>query len=44
MTTMTRRHALPYMAFGGLLVLSVQIAAGAFRFPAGPALKKRVMA
>jgi hypothetical protein len=37
MTNMTRRHALPYMALGGLLVLSVQIAAGAFRFPAGPA-------
>ena len=37
MTNMTRRHALPYMTLGGLLVLSVQIAAGAFRLPAGPA-------
>ena len=37
MTTMTRRHALACMALGGLLVLSVQIATGALRFPAGPA-------
>jgi hypothetical protein len=37
MTNMTRRHALPYMALGGLLVLSLQMATGALRFPAGPA-------
>src|SRR2546423_5010607 len=37
MTNMTRRHAMPYMALGGLLVLSVQMATGAFRVPAGPA-------
>jgi hypothetical protein len=28
---------MPYMALGGLLVLSVQMAAGALRLPAGPA-------
>ena len=37
MTNMTRRQAMTYMALGGLLVLSVQIATGALRFPAGPA-------
>jgi hypothetical protein len=37
MTNMTRRHTLAYMALGGLLVLSVQMAAEAFHFPAGPA-------
>ena len=37
MTNMTRRHAIPYMALGGLLVLSVQMVTGALRFPAGPA-------
>jgi hypothetical protein len=37
MTTMTKRHALAYMALGGLLVLTVQLAAGVFHFPAGPA-------
>ena len=37
MTNMTRRHAIVYMALGGLLVLSVQMAAGALHFPAGPA-------
>jgi hypothetical protein len=37
MTTMTRRHAMSYMALGGLLVLSVQMATGAFHVPAGPA-------
>ena len=37
MTKMTRRHAIPYMALGGLLVLSAQMAAGALHVPAGPA-------
>ena len=37
MTNMTRRHAMSYMALGGLLVLSVQMATGAFHVPAGPA-------
>jgi hypothetical protein len=37
MTNMTRRNAMVYMALGGLLVLSVQMAAGALHFPAGPA-------
>jgi hypothetical protein len=37
MINMTRRQAMTYMALGGLLVLSVQIATGALRFPAGPA-------
>ena len=37
MTNMTRRHVMPYMALGGLLVLSLQMAAGALHLPAGPA-------